>query len=86
MSTTDHAANELIVYGANWCGDCRRTKRLLDAQGITYTWIDLDEHPEAVAVVERINKGMRSIPTLLFPDGSVMVEPSDPALLQKLGR
>lgn len=86
MSTSDYTTSELIVYGATWCGDCRRTKRLLDGQGISYTWIDLDEQPEALALVERINNGMRSIPTLLFPDGSVMVEPSNSALLQKLGR
>lgn len=75
----------LMVYGAIWCSDCRRTKRLLDARGVPYIWIDLEQEPEAVAVVERINGGMRSIPTLRFPDGSVMVEPSDAALLRKLG-
>jgi thioredoxin reductase (NADPH) len=73
------------MYGANWCPDCRRAKTFFGEQRIHYEYIDLDQHPNAVAEVERINDGMRSIPTIIFPDGTVLVEPSNAALAQKLG-
>lgn len=73
------------MYGASWCPDCRRAKAFFGEHRIHYDYIDLEQHPEAVADVERINNGMRSIPTILFPDGSILVEPSDSALADKLG-
>lgn len=73
------------MYGANWCPDCRRAKTFFGEQRIHYDYIDIEQHPEAVAEVERINKGMRSIPTIVFPDGSVLVEPSDAELAAKMG-
>lgn len=73
------------MYGANWCPDCRRAKAFFGEQRVHYDYIDLDQHPEAVSIVERINHGMRSIPTIVFPDGSVLVEPSNEALAAKLG-
>lgn len=73
------------MYGANWCPDCRRSKAFFGAQRIHYDYIDLEQNPDAIADVERINNGMRSIPTIIFPDGSVLVEPSDAQLAQKLG-
>ncbi len=76
---------ELIIYGALWCGDCRRAKRFLDERGVGYTWIDIEQSDEAVAEVMRLNRGMRSIPTLVFRDGSTLVEPSNGELARKLG-
>lgn len=73
-----------MVYGAPWCGDCVRAKRVLDRTGATYRWIDVDEEPEAAEEVRRINGGLRAIPTILFPDGSILVEPSDAELTRKL--
>lgn len=73
------------MYGANWCPDCRRAKTFFGEQRIQYDYIDLDQRPDAVAEVERLNNGMRSIPTIIFPDGSILVEPSDAQLAQKLG-
>lgn len=75
---------KLTVYGAQWCSDCRRSKRLLDTHNVQYTYIDLEAVPEAAEIVEKINNGMQSIPTILFPDGKIMVEPSDEALLHEL--
>jgi mycoredoxin len=78
-------ANEPItVYATTWCGDCHRAKRVLDRLGVSYTWIDVDQDPGAAAEVIKINRGYRSVPTILFPDGSVLVEPSDPELEAKL--
>lgn len=81
---TTHVSDAITVYGTTWCGDCLRAKRLLDAQGVRYTWIDVDKHPEAEEAVLRLNRGMRSVPTILFPDGSVLVEPSNRELLARL--
>lgn len=73
------------MYGANWCPDCRRAKAFFGEQRIHYDYIDVELHPEALADVERINHGNRSIPTIIFPDGSILVEPDTTALAQKLG-
>ena len=73
------------MYGANWCPDCRRAKTFFGEQRIHYDYIDIEQHPEAIAEVERINNGMRSIPTIVFPDGVVLVEPSETELAQQLG-
>lgn len=72
------------MYGTTWCADCRRAKQVFEAEGMTYEWIDISEDPEAAAYVEKVNGGFRSVPTIVFPDGDVMVEPSSPALAQKL--
>jgi len=73
------------MYGASWCPDCRRAKAFFGEQRIHYEYIDIEQHPEAIHEVERINKGLRSIPTILFPDGDILVEPSDAALADKIG-
>ncbi len=75
----------LTIYGAMWCSDCRRAKRFLDERSVPYTWIDVDQDEAAAAEVIRINRGMRSIPTLVFADGSTLVEPSNSELARKLG-
>ena len=79
------AKSELLVYGASWCPDCRRAKEFLGRQRISYTWIDLESSPEETEVVEKINNGKRIIPTIVFPDGSILVEPSNDELADKLG-
>ncbi|RPJ00968.1 MAG: FAD-binding protein, partial [Chloroflexi bacterium] len=79
-------ANGIIrMYGANWCSDCRRAKQFFGEQRVHYEYVDLDQQPDAVRDVERINNGMRSIPTIVFPDGSILVEPSNTELAAKLG-
>ncbi|MEZ0397369.1 MAG: glutaredoxin domain-containing protein [Anaerolineales bacterium] len=73
------------MYGTRWCGDCRRARAFLDRHGIAYRWIDIDQDAEAAARVERLNNGFRSVPTLVWPDGSMLVEPSNAQLAAKLG-
>ena len=70
---------DLIVFGADWCGDCRRSKRVLDESGLAYLYRDLEEEPGAAAEAEEIS-GRRSIPVVVFPDGHHLVEPSDDEL------
>lgn len=71
------------MYGADWCGDCRRSKRLLDGLGVAYEYIDLVQRPEAADAAHSIS-GRTNIPVIVFPDGSHQVEPSDPQLRGKL--
>lgn len=74
----------ITVYGANWCGDCRRTKRYLDEHGIAYDDVNLEVTPEAAAEVLERNNGLKRIPVVVFPDGSHLTEPSNEALATKL--
>jgi glutaredoxin-like protein len=76
---------EIIVYGTTWCYDTFRAKKFLDRNKISYQWIDIDKDAEARKFVEQVNNGMRSVPTIIFPDGSKLVEPSDDELAIKLG-
>ena len=64
------------VYATTWCGDCRMAKHVLDAHQIAYEYIDIDLAPEAAALVQALNGGYRTVPTILFPDGRVLVEPT----------
>ncbi len=75
----------LIVYATQWCGDCVRAKRVLDQYGVPYQWIDVDEDQDSMRVVERLNRGYHSVPTIIFPDGSHLTEPSSRELTEKLG-
>jgi len=77
--------SEIILYGTNWCGGSRRARLILDQHKIAYQWVDIDKDAQAAAWVEQANRGYRSVPTILFPDGSILVEPSNTELLQKLG-
>jgi mycoredoxin len=76
----------IIVYGTNWCYASRRARAFLDEHHIAYTWIDVDKDTEASKLVEKINKGFRSVPTMIFPDGSILVEPSSSQLATKFGK
>ncbi len=76
-------ANQICVYGATWCPDTRRSRACLERLGIAFDWRDIDRDQEARAFVEKVNKGNRSIPTIVFPDGTVLVEPSDSDLEKK---
>jgi len=72
------------MYSAAWCGDCRRSKRLLDDLKVDYQLVDVEADPGAAAKVIEINGGFRSIPVIVFPDGTHLTEPSDKTLKQKL--
>jgi mycoredoxin len=75
----------IVVYGADWCGDCRRSKRLLDQRGVNYVWVDVERYPDMAEEARRIGHSKR-IPVIAFPDGSVLVEPTDPELDERLKR
>ncbi len=76
----------LTVYGATWCGDCKRAKKFLGEQRVHYEWVDVEQDIDGLALVERVNSGKRIIPTIVFhDDDSYLVEPSNAELAAKLG-
>jgi len=76
--------SDITMYGAEWCGDCRRSKRFLDANNVQYNYIDVEADVTASDKVIEINGGQRSIPVIIFSDGTHLTEPSDAALKEKL--
>ena len=76
---------DLTVYGTTWCPDCRRAKQFLRDQRLPFDWVDVEHDAAGLAVVERHNDGKHIIPTILFADGSVLVEPTNAELARKLG-
>ncbi|HWQ04187.1 MAG TPA: glutaredoxin domain-containing protein [Longilinea sp.] len=76
---------EIIMYGTTWCGETRRARAFLDRNNIAYHWIDIDQDMEARRFVEEVNHGYRSVPTIIFPDGSRLTEPTVHELAEKLG-
>jgi glutaredoxin-like protein len=79
------ANNCVLMYGTNWCGQCHVARAYLDQQHVQYDFIDIDRDEKGRRFVEATNRGMRSVPTIVFPDGSILVEPSRRQLAAKLG-
>ena len=75
----------LTMYTTTWCGYCRRLKSQLDAAGIAYDEVDVEQVPDAAAFVESVNGGNRTVPTLVFPDGSAATNPSLAEVQARLG-
>jgi thioredoxin reductase (NADPH) len=73
------------VYGASWCPDCRRAKRFLGDRRISFEWHDIEVDPDGVRTVQERNDGNNIIPTIVFPDGSYLSEPSNEELAEKIG-
>lgn len=81
----DSPANTILVYSTVWCPDCKRAKKFFGEQRVPYINIDIEHDPAAMAFVEQINNGKRIVPTIVFPDGSTLIEPSNAQLAAKLG-
>jgi len=78
-------ADMIQVYGASWCPDCRRAKRFLSDQRIPFGWHDIEAEPATISIVQERNSGNNVIPTIIFPDGSHLSEPTNEELATKLG-
>jgi len=76
--------DQITMYSADWCGDCRRSKRLFEELNVEYTIIDVDADLSAAEKVKEINGGAQSIPVIVFSDGTHLTEPSDNDLKAKL--
>ena len=79
-----HSSNDIIMYGTTWCSDCVRAKHFLDKKRVSYTFINIEDEPDKVKIVEEINDGKRVVPTILFPNNKILVEPTDKELEQIL--
>ncbi len=74
----------LTMYTTPWCGYCRRLKSQLAREGIEITEVDIEREPEAADFVMAVNGGYQTVPTLLFPDGSTLTNPSVRTVKQRL--
>jgi mycoredoxin len=70
------AAGTITMFSTTWCGYCRRLKTLLDREGISYTEVNIEQDGDAATFVEQANGGNQTVPTVLYPDGSVETNPS----------
>jgi mycoredoxin len=76
--------DQIKMYGTSWCPDCARAKQVFNKLKIPFDWIDIDKDKQATAEVQKINNGFKSVPTIVFPDDSVLVEPGNAELEKKL--
>jgi thioredoxin reductase (NADPH) len=79
------AQNNIKLYGTNWCSDCKRSKKFLGEQRIHYEYINIEEDMDGQAYLQKVQNGGLSIPTIVFEDGSLLIEPSNAELASKLG-
>ncbi|MBM7772466.1 mycoredoxin [Actinokineospora baliensis] len=70
------APETLTMYSTTWCGYCRRLKTQLDSAGIGYVEVDIEETPGAAEFVMSVNGGNQTVPTLHFPSGAALTNPS----------
>jgi len=75
---------KIKFYGTTWCPGSRRAKQQLIQKGIEFDWINIDEDKAGREFVMEVNNGYRSVPTIVFPDGDVLVEPSAAELEKKI--
>jgi mycoredoxin len=66
----------LTIYSTVWCGYCRRLKSQMEREGILFVEVDIEDVPGAADLVMSVNGGMQTVPTLVFPDGSALTNPS----------
>ena len=69
-------SGSFTMYSTPWCGYCHRLKSQLDREGIAFEVVDIEQQPDAAEIVEKVNNGNQTVPTLLFPDGTAATNPS----------
>lgn len=77
--------DRITLYGAPWCVDCRRSRAFLARRRIAFDWVDIDVDQDGLRYVKELQHGNRRIPTIVFGDGSCLIEPSNEELAAKLG-
>lgn len=78
--------DEIVMFTTTWCGYCVRLKRHLDREGIAYREVNIEHDPDAAAFVMSVNGGNRTVPTLRFPDGAALTNPSPAEVAAQLRR
>jgi mycoredoxin len=77
-------SHQLTLYSTPWCGYCHRLKGQLEREGISFLEVDIEQEPDAALVVEQVNRGNQTVPTLVFGDGSALTNPSLAQIKAKL--
>ncbi len=75
----------ITMYSTPWCGYCRRLKSQLEREGIAYTEVDIEQDPDSASYVMSVNGGNQTVPTVVFPDGSALTNPSLGQVKERLG-
>ena len=78
-------SDSITMYSTPWCGYCRRLKGQLERAGIAYSEVDIEQHPDAADRVAKVNNGNKTVPTVVFPDGSALTNPSLAQVADRLG-
>lgn len=78
-------AGQITMFSTEWCGYCKRLKKMLDSEGIGYTEIDIEHTPGTPELVEAVNGGNRTVPTVIYPDATTATNPSLIDVKSKLG-
>jgi len=78
-------AGTITMFSTSWCGYCARLKQQLGKQGIGFTEVNIEEVPGTAEIVESVNGGNQTVPTVIFPDGSTATNPSLADVQAKLG-
>ncbi len=86
MTTTSPGTTTatFTMYSTPWCGYCHRLRSQLDREGIEYDVVDIEQHPEAAGIVEQVNQGNQTVPTLVYSDGTAQTNPSLKQVTEKL--
>ena len=69
------APTQIVIYATDYCSDCTRAKKFFELNNIPYLRVGLEGNREATEFVMKVNNGYKSVPTIVFPDGSILVEP-----------
>ncbi len=75
----------ITMFSTVWCGYCKRLKKQLEAKGIGYTEVNIEDTPGTAELVEQLNNGNQTVPTVIYPDGSAATNPSLNDVMEKLG-
>ena len=85
MSTSsDTTTATFTMYSTPWCGYCHRLRSQLDREGVSYEVVDIEQHPEAADIVEQVNHGNQTVPTLVYSDGTAQTNPSLKQVQEKI--
>ncbi len=74
----------IVLYGADWCPDCRKSKSFLNDNNINYQFIDIEQNEWSIPIITKINNGKRKIPTIVINNETILVEPANEELRQAL--
>ena len=78
------ATSAVTMYTTTWCGYCKRLKRMMQDDGINFVEVDIETTPGTAEIVEKVNNGNQTVPTLVFTDGTAMTNPSLAKVKEKL--